>query len=115
MTGNKRQLVDVENCNLGRQMEIQMVEVLNEVKHLKEDMKKDQDLQRVERTEMKDDIKSILSKFDSLDDKFASKNDVRTLDRRVNANENRWKYVMAMFITTTIAVIGFLLKVLLFA
>ena len=106
--------VKVTDCSLGRQLELQMVEVLNEIKHLKEDTKKDQRLQRIERNEMKSDVKAILDKFDKLDDKYASKNEVKGLNMRVNSNENKWKYVMAMFVTTALAVIGFLLKVILF-
>ncbi len=106
--------VEVTDCVLGSKMELQMVEVLNEVKHIKEDIKKGHKLQQLERSEMKSDIKSILGKFDSLDNKFASKNDVRSLDRRVNSNESKWKYVIAMFVTTALTVIGYLLKTLLF-
>lgn len=77
-------------------MEITMAEVVNEIKHIK----KSQDSQS-------EDIKEILRKFDNLDNKYASKNELYDIKREFN-------WIKVAGISLVFSAISFLIKYVFF-
>ena len=91
------------DCELGRKMEITMVEVVNEVKHINEQQKK-----------QGENIQKILDKFDNLiptlDEKYASKFEVKQNESKINALIKYGLTAAGTVITSMFAIIMFLLK-----
>lgn len=73
-----------------------MAEVVNEVKHIKE-----------EQIKQGDNIQKILDKFDNLDNKYASKNELMDIKREFN-------WIKAVSVSALFSVISFLIKYLFF-
>lgn len=95
----------IKNCEIGRNMEINMAKVITKI----ENMEKDQERQRNERREIKQDVKTILQKFDLLDEKYASKEEVEFNEKRIDGLNSKINWASTFTISTLVGVIMFLL------
>jgi len=104
---DRRAPIVVEDCYIGRRMEIKMAEVVTKI----ENIEKDQETQKEERKEMQKGIQSILDRFDNLDNKYASKDEINLVNKFSMGVNKKVNWVITGSISVMFTIIMFLIQI----
>ena len=95
------------DCELGRKMEINMAEVINEIKHIKEDQGK-------LRTETKEGFSNIMNKIDSLSDTYATKIESIANKEQIKQTNDKITWLIRSLIIGLLSVVSSLITYIIY-